>query len=565
MRYYDRPVLNSAQNVSSGIKITWNAVDGATVYAIYRKEEGGSWSRIAKKAGTSYVNKNAVPGTSYVYTVRCMTADGTKYASSCDKEGLSVVRYYDRPVLNSAKNVSSGIKITWNAVDGASVYAVYRKEEGGSWSRIAKKAGTSYVNKNAVPGTSYVYTVRCMTADGTKYASSYDTEGLSIVRYFDAPVLDAVENVSGGITITWNAVDGASLYAVYRKEEGGSWSRIAKESGTSWTDTDVVEGTTYIYTVRCMTDDGSKYASSYDKDGLSITFYSTVYRALLVGEVNFDPVCERNGGDVDLMSAMLAGVTGPTGSKYSVTERTDLSRAQLISAISSTFGAATENDVSLFFIATHGDSVSSGEYAGALILADSSGSITSIKLDELADCLSAVQGKVIVILESCGSGAAIYENSASSDSMTFYANSASADSEAQQTADEAFAEAVVRAFAARDTVSVASNGLLSNTGEFRVESKFYVLTCSAYQQESWGTEDGPWNYFTKWLTNGIGTSGSMPADAAYGNSDGTLTLEEAYHYVSTVGDSYEFVYDGESYTQQVKRYPEGSSYELFTR
>ncbi len=534
----------------------------------YRTASGASW-----KAATASGNKTAtltVPGTAgrSGYQYRCMV---TNSAGSVYSNAATLTVELNAPVItahptdvtvNEGNSACFSVTVTGSKL---SYQWQYRTGSGGIW-----KSATASGNKTAtltVPGTAgrSGYQYRCMVANsgGTVYSQAATLTVELNLPVITAHPTDVTVNEGNSacfsVTVTGSKL---SYQWQYRTGSDGSW-KSATASGNKKS-TLTVPGTAgrsgYQYRCKVTNSAGTVYS-----DAVTLTVHSPTYRALLVGEENFSPVCTRNRGDVTLMANMLSSVTGPTGAQYSVTKAYDLSSSQLLNAINSAFGSARDNDVSLFFIATHGDSVSSGEYAGALILADSSGSITSLKLDALADCLSEIPGKVIVILESCGSGAAVYENSASSDSMTFYANSAPADSEKQQAADAAFVETVIQAFAARDTVSIASNGLLSNTGEFRVESKFYVLTCSAYQQESWGTEEGPWNYFTKWLTNGIGTSGSMPADATYGNGDGALTLEEAYHYVSTVGDNYEFIYDGDTYTQQVKRYPEGSAYELFLR
>ena len=280
------------------------------------------------------------------------------------------------------------------------------------------------------------------------------------------------------------------------------------------------------------------------------------YRALLISEVNFPIVCNRNEGDVQRMKQMLQSVKGPTGGSYSVTTGRDYSPIQVEYAIRNTFGAATEDDVSLFFIATHGDtSYGAGSmYAGQLSTV-SGGPIT---FDSLATWLKAVPGKVIVIVESCGSGAAIYSNAAGAVSTA--AN------------DEAFSQALIDAFARADEAGTAEKktGIVPNTGELRVSGKFYVLTASALQQDSWGAEGlsaaNSFNYFTQWLVQGVGTAGALPADTQYaGNRDGVVSLEELYRYISAVGDNHAFPDTYGFAFQTVKRYPENSSYGLFIR
>lgn len=287
------------------------------------------------------------------------------------------------------------------------------------------------------------------------------------------------------------------------------------------------------------------------------------YRALLIGEENFlSDVCTRNRGDVLHMENMLMNVRGYYGGHYSITKKYDLSAKQVLSAIKTTFADADENDVSLFFIATHGDVSSTGEYAGYLSMVPSG----DMLLGELANALKAVPGKVIVILESCGSGAAVYANGNG-------ATDRKAMLEAAKQRAKAFDAAAIRAFVNADTgvrvrVDASDSGdTRANTGEFRVDNKFYVLTASDYNELSWGNEvydaDRSYNYFTLWLIQGIGVSGSMPADA---NNNGQTTLNELYRYISDVGDDFPFrPTDGGVYYQHVQVYPSNSKYVLFCR
>ena len=299
------------------------------------------------------------------------------------------------------------------------------------------------------------------------------------------------------------------------------------------------------------------YDDNYHSTGICETIsvkvtpysYSAVtYRALLIGQENFsDDYCPRNRGDVSLMTNMLNSVKGLYGGSYAITRRYDQTRAQVLSAISSAFAGADDDDVSLFFIASHGVSNETGIYAGALAMCPE-GLLT---LTDLANALKAVPGKVIVFIESCGSGAAVYGNG---DSL--------------KNAAVAFDQAVVDAFAAADPGmeveirpgGMASDGLVKNTGEFRQENKFYVLTASRHLEDSWGSNN--WNFFTKWLTEGIGTSRAMPADA---NGNGQTTLNELYQYISKEGDDYPFYSGGRYYYQHVQVYPANSGYVLFVR
>ena len=286
---------------------------------------------------------------------------------------------------------------------------------------------------------------------------------------------------------------------------------------------------------------------------------SVSYRALLIGEATFqsEDDCPRNRNDVALMKRTLSRVTGLYGGRFTVAERYDLNRAQTLNAIAEVFSGADDNDVSLFFIATHGDAVSSGSAAGQLAMSPSG----ALSLGELARALKAVPGRIIVILEACGSGAGIYEESALYEA---FEAAAIADDAA---AVRAFSEADEGIAAGTDTVVPGAADAMY-AGELREANKFYVLTASRYQEYSYGWEDGNgygYNFFTKWLTDGVGLSGSMPAD---GNGNGALTLDELYAYISRTGDNTCLGYDDWNnvyYYQHVQVYPAGCDFVLFRR
>ncbi len=155
-----------------------------------RKAEGeSSFTALAKVSGTSYTDKTAEVGKTYIYTVRCMNAEG-KYIGIYDTNGKSITIEALVKAEFTVEYGISGVKISWNEVDGAAKYRVLRKAEGESgFTALAKVSGTSYTDKTAEAGKTYTYTVRCMDAEG-KYIGTYDTTGISI----DVPYLAEAED-----------------------------------------------------------------------------------------------------------------------------------------------------------------------------------------------------------------------------------------------------------------------------------------------------------------------------------------------------------------------------------
>ena len=271
--------LVSAKAVSGGIQVTWKEAAGAATYKVYRKDATNTkWVIVATVSGTSYVDKTAKAGVKYTYTVRGVASDGKTLSPSYNKTGVSATmpKPVSRPAnvtLVSAKAVSGGIQVTWKEAAGAATYKVYRKDAANTkWTALTTTAtGTSYVDKTAVAGVKYTYTVRGVASDGKTLSSSYDKIGVSAVIKPAKVVLISAKADSAGILVTWQKAAGAHSYQVYRKTAGTGWKCVAKNiHDTEWKDIDAAKGTKYIYTVRAVADDGTT-RGGYDKTGKPAT------------------------------------------------------------------------------------------------------------------------------------------------------------------------------------------------------------------------------------------------------------------------------------------------------
>lgn len=189
------------------------------------------------------------------------------------------------PKISKAESVYGGVKLTWNKVNGAAKYRVYYKGRKG-WTRMVDTTSTSYIDKDVSSGRNYTYTVRCISADGKSFTSGYDSKG-TIVKYIAAPEISKLENVNGGVKISWGKVSGATKYRVYYKGSKG-WTKMVDTTSTSYIDKDVSSGRNYTYTVRCITSDAKKFTSGYNPTGKSVKYVATPKISKL--EVTYDGV-----------------------------------------------------------------------------------------------------------------------------------------------------------------------------------------------------------------------------------------------------------------------------------
>ena len=292
-----KPKLKTPKVKANGVEVRWSTVAGAAKYRILRKtSENGKWKKyktVNDPAATSYVDTKAQSGTTYWYSVQAVDAGGNK--GTYDKTGKKIT-FYAVPTLKSVKSVEGGLQIKWDSVSGAPAYRVMRKVPGGKWKKIAITTSTSYTDKSIALGSTYIYTVRVSSKDGKKKLSEYNHTGLTGTYVGHAAVgslkpRDGYTSATTGVhhdayvKVEWDAVPGAAQYRVYHKTGDGKWIKLGDTAATSFDDYTVVNNTTYLYRVRAL-DAGGKTVGSYDKKGVSITYYSapTLTKCIRSGE-----------------------------------------------------------------------------------------------------------------------------------------------------------------------------------------------------------------------------------------------------------------------------------------
>ena len=181
------PAMRSAKADSAGITVSWATAANAVAYNVYRTADAGSsWTKVASSVkGTSYKDTTVQKGVKYGYKVRGVAADG-KTLGPMSSTGVTAKvtaasTTPDYVKLKSAKSdPGNGILLTWESAADAKTYNVYRKVDGASgWTLLASSvSGTSYRDTSGKRGTTYVYTVRGVAADGKTLSRTYNTDGL---------------------------------------------------------------------------------------------------------------------------------------------------------------------------------------------------------------------------------------------------------------------------------------------------------------------------------------------------------------------------------------------------
>ena len=170
---------------TTSVSLTWSAASGAQKYYVFTYNTSTKkYTCIGSTTSCSYKASNLKSNTTYNFAVQAAkTVNGKTYYGTVSNyvtvKTKSTSTATKPAAVTGLKITTSGksnyLKISWNAVSGASGYQVYRSTTGksGSYLRIATVgSGTlSYANSGLSSSTPYYYAVRAYknTSSGTLY------------------------------------------------------------------------------------------------------------------------------------------------------------------------------------------------------------------------------------------------------------------------------------------------------------------------------------------------------------------------------------------------------------
>jgi fibronectin type 3 domain-containing protein len=204
--------LSASALSPSSIRISWNAVAGASSYKVYRStSSGGSYTYIDDSSTLSYTDTGLSPGTEYYYKVSANSTGGESVLSA---PAPAATQALPAPTgLSATVLSSSSIRITWSPSAEAGSYKVYRStSSAGDYTYINDSTATSYIDTGLSPSTTYYYKVSAY-GGGKESAQSAPTAAAMTVP--GAPAEVTLSALPSALQVSWGAVAGASSYKVY--------------------------------------------------------------------------------------------------------------------------------------------------------------------------------------------------------------------------------------------------------------------------------------------------------------------------------------------------------------
>ncbi len=267
--YLDAPVITISNSSSSGKpRLEWDAVDGAEKYEIYRAlTKNGVFEKIFATRKTIFTNTSTEPGVRYYYKVIAVS-DNPSIGQSEFSNRVSRLCDLARPKVKISNRASDGkIRLTWDKIEGASNYVVYRtSKKNGTYKKWYTTKKNYVVNFKAKTGQKFYYKVKAIYADKSNANSALSK---TVYRTCDLPqpVISVSTTLSGAKPrITWKKVAGASKYVVYRAtSKNGTYTKKCTTTSTSYTNTGAKAGKRYYYKVKAIYGKKSAANSAYSE------------------------------------------------------------------------------------------------------------------------------------------------------------------------------------------------------------------------------------------------------------------------------------------------------------
>lgn len=236
----------------TSLKLAWTSVDGATGYELFKSTTAtGTFVSIGV---VGQVNEFTVTGLTFnsttYYKIRALYQgdNGTVYGlSTAALAAKTVPSTVQLSVTNPSYNSNA---LSWPAIEGATGYEIVVSTGTSTYYTLLKSlTTTSYTHATLSFNTQYNYKVRAYRLVGTvKYYGAYST--LTSVKTAVSAPTAIVNSTHDSISLTWNAVIGASGYEVSIATSLTGPYTVTTQTAVSKAFSGLTTGTTYYVKLR---------------------------------------------------------------------------------------------------------------------------------------------------------------------------------------------------------------------------------------------------------------------------------------------------------------------------
>lgn len=274
------PELTKVAVNGTKLTLSWKEVPNASGYVVYRKSANAGWAPVStlERGTLSYADTDCVIGEKYTYTVASFREEGgVRYWGTYDFTGLSATAAMNAPKELKAEGTKDALTVSWKKVSGAAGYQVARQVLGKSWVNQTTVEKTSWTDTNMLEAMPYQYRVRAYwykKEDEAKETPIYGSWSAAVPYLQELEPLVLEGRLSDGVPVlSWNLVEGATGYKVYRATGEDGWEQIAEPLAANvveFRDITAKKGTAYRYQVEAYLTCGEE-TITYPSEEVALT------------------------------------------------------------------------------------------------------------------------------------------------------------------------------------------------------------------------------------------------------------------------------------------------------
>ena len=253
------------------ITLTWDASETATAYDVYRKAYDSEEFKLYKTVeDTTVAVTGVMTGKEYAFYVVAKNEVGEAEASATVVKATTL---HGKVTLDIDQVSTSTFKLSWNKIDGATRYIVYRKRNDDKMKKVLTLGADKLEYTTAeMPNGEYEFQVRAGRYDSKDrvMTGASNKETVTVEKVAPAVTLKAGTK---SVTVSWKAMEGVTHYQVYRAtSKDGKYTKLTTTKELSYKAKSLSSGKKYFFKVR-----GYKLYKSGDDIKYNVyTPYSTV-------------------------------------------------------------------------------------------------------------------------------------------------------------------------------------------------------------------------------------------------------------------------------------------------
>ncbi|MBO5192390.1 MAG: leucine-rich repeat protein [Bacteroides sp.] len=260
------PVISVVeQSGSTSAELLWNKVDGADGYEVWRRAGDDEFKLLKTVTSNTTTCYNLTGNTLYLFKIRAYKLDEAGDKEYSFYSAVGRVRILGTTAISSIERTGTGaVTLTWNKVDGATGYDLYRSDTiDGVFKKVKTTTDTWTTHYGLTVGNAYYFKVIPYTIVNNVQQNG-KASVVKGIRMLEKPVISTVEQTgSGSITLTWNEVPNATAYKVFRSNAStGTYACIKTVTDTEATALGLTAGKLWYFKIVAVSEeDGNTYES----------------------------------------------------------------------------------------------------------------------------------------------------------------------------------------------------------------------------------------------------------------------------------------------------------------